>query len=64
MLRLDCESGELTMLGDAEEFAAREPVAYHRDKSEVGLGRELFSVMRAEAGDAASGASFFSFPGM
>lgn len=64
MLRLDCESGELTMLGEAEEFAAREPVAYHRGKSEVGLGRELFSVMRAEAGDAASGASFFSFPGM
>ena len=63
-LKLDCEAGVLTFVGDETEFEAREPAVFRPNRSDIGLGREMFAVMRAEAGDASSGASFFRFPGM
>ena len=63
-LRLNCETGELNFLGDVEEFNARAPAVHVPNQTDTGLGRELFATMRAEAGDAASGASFFRFAGM
>ncbi len=63
-VRLDCEKGELVFLGDAEEFANREPAVFRPNQTGIGLGREMFATMREGAGDASTGASFFSFPGM
>lgn len=63
-VRLDCDKGELSFCGNAEEFAARDDVVYRPNQSDNGLGREMFSIMRQQAGDASSGASFFAFPGM
>lgn len=63
-LRLNCETGELNFLGDMEAFNARAPAIHKPNQTEIGLGRELFATMRAEAGDAASGASFFRFAGV
>ena len=64
LLRLDCEKGELSFLGDQAEFEARDPVVFRPNQSTIGLGREMFATMRSTAGDASSGASFFQFPGM
>jgi phosphogluconate dehydratase len=64
MLELDCEHGTLEYLGNTEELLAREPAVCLSSRSDTGLGRELFSTMRTTAGDASSGASFFTFPGM
>ncbi len=64
LMRLDCEKGELSYLGDQAEFDAREPAAFRPNQTDIGLGREMFATMRAQAGDASSGASFFTFPEM
>ncbi|MAK59532.1 MAG: phosphogluconate dehydratase [Ponticaulis sp.] len=64
VVKLDCKTGQLSFVGDEAEFATREPDVFRPNRSDVGLGRELFGVMRTQAGDASSGASFFSFPGM
>ena len=55
VVRLCAQQGELTMLGDAAEFAARQPA----DVPPVaqGTGRELFALLRQGADDAERGAS-------
>lgn len=64
LVRLDCQSGVLTFLGDETEFNSREPARFVPNATDIGLGRELFASMRVNAGEASSGASFFRFPGM
>ena len=57
-IRVDGRKGELRVLVDAAEFAAREPVAPPPPAS--GSGRELFAFMRAGFSSAEQGASVFS----
>lgn len=57
LIRVDGRNGELQVLVDAAEFAAREVVA--PPPSAVGCGRELFAFMRASFSSAEQGASAF-----
>ncbi|MGJ8527520.1 phosphogluconate dehydratase [Maritalea sp.] len=57
MLRLDAEAGTLEVLVDAKEFDARPLTTQDLSASHHGLGRELFSGMRAMVGSADKGAS-------
>ncbi|MDH0140922.1 phosphogluconate dehydratase [Aquipseudomonas alcaligenes] len=58
LIRVDGRTGELRVLVDAAEFAAREPVAPSPPAS--GSGRELFAFIRAGFSSAEQGASVFS----
>lgn len=58
LIRVDGRSGELRVLVDEAEFAAREPAAPPPPAS--GSGRELFAFMRAGFSSAEQGASVFS----
>ncbi|HEV7437879.1 MAG TPA: phosphogluconate dehydratase [Pseudorhizobium sp.] len=60
IIRLDATQGTLEVLVDAEEFAAREPAKAELGGNEFGMGRELFSVFRRNAGPADLGASVFA----
>lgn len=57
VIRLDADRGTLDALVPAETFNAR-PQAQHRHRH-GGLGRELFTMFRAQAGSAEQGASHF-----
>ncbi len=58
MIRIDCVTGELAVLVDAAEFAAR--AAAIRPEEEVyGMGRELFGMFRDQAVSAELGAGVF-----
>ncbi|KQX62937.1 phosphogluconate dehydratase [Angustibacter sp. Root456] len=61
VVRLDCTTGQLDVLVDADELAAREP-ADATGGSERGTGRELFGVMRGNVGPADRGAHVFGTP--
>ena len=58
LIRVDGRSGELNVLVDAGDFAAREAVA--PPPAEIGTGRELFAFMRASFSSAEEGASAFT----
>ena len=60
MIRLDAETGELTVLVDAAEFAARPVETEDLSASHYGMGRELFAGFRALVGAADQGASVFA----
>jgi phosphogluconate dehydratase len=62
VVRLDCTTGQLDVLVDVEELAAREP-ALSSGQSERGTGRELFGVMRRTVGAADRGAHVFGATG-
>jgi phosphogluconate dehydratase len=55
MIRVDGETGELTILVPPADFIAREPVVFRH--ANVGLGRELFGAFRGAVGPAEAGAS-------
>ena len=57
MVRLDAVTGELSVLVDAAEFAARPAADADLSGNEFGIGRELFAAFRAVAGPASEGAS-------
>jgi phosphogluconate dehydratase len=59
MIRLDGHTGELQVLVDAAELAAREPAVGTLDNA-VGCGRELFAFMRQSFSSAEQGASAFT----
>ncbi|MCU1718564.1 phosphogluconate dehydratase [Pseudomonas sp. 5P_3.1_Bac2] len=59
VVRVDGSKGELTVLIDAAEFAAREPVLSDLPAN-VGTGRELFAFMREAFSGAEQGASAFT----
>ena len=58
LLRVDGRTGELKVLVDAAEFAAREAVP--APAAQIGCGRELFAFMRASFSSAEQGASAFT----
>ncbi len=58
LVRVDAVNGVLET--PAADFAAREPVVEDLSGNEVGLGRELFGLFRANAGLAEAGASVFA----
>jgi phosphogluconate dehydratase len=57
IVRLDAATGELSVLVDAAEFAARPAADADLSGNEFGFGRELFAAFRAVAGPASEGAS-------
>ncbi|WP_300654145.1 phosphogluconate dehydratase [Pseudomonas sp.] len=59
MIRLDGHTGELQLLVDAAELAAREPAVGTLDNA-VGCGRELFAFMRQSFSSAEQGACAFT----
>ncbi|MEZ5792224.1 MAG: phosphogluconate dehydratase [Nitratireductor sp.] len=59
MIRLDAVTGRLDFLGDAGEFEGRVIVHPDLTGNQTGMGRELFSAFRANAGAAGDGASLF-----
>ena len=61
ILSLDCHKGELNLLVPDSELAIREVTVPNLAAHHVGMGRELFSIMREKVGSAEVGASVFSF---
>lgn len=61
IIRLDAHAGVLDIEVDAAEFAARVPAQPDLSGNQYGLGRELFSNMRAVASGAEQGAVTFGF---
>jgi phosphogluconate dehydratase len=56
MIRLDCATGELRVLVDPAVFDARPAAAPDLGDNEIGMGRELFHLFRANAVAAEMGA--------
>jgi phosphogluconate dehydratase len=59
LIRLDAINGELNVLIDATEWAAREPARMpqaQRAANSMGIGRELFAGMRHNVTSAEEGA--------
>jgi dihydroxyacid dehydratase/phosphogluconate dehydratase len=60
MLRLNCETGELAVLVDANAFAARSnaqaPASWQ--EAQYGMSREIFAPLRAGSTGAEAGGSF------
>ncbi len=61
MLRLDAETGQLDVLMDKDEFAARTPLDADLSAHQFGMGRDLFGAFRGSVSKATEGASIFSF---
>ncbi|MBK8015327.1 MAG: phosphogluconate dehydratase [Betaproteobacteria bacterium] len=61
VVRVDGVSGRLDVLVDAAELSRRETPPPSK-RSDLGVGRELFSVFRRNAGPADAGASIFGNP--
>lgn len=62
LVRLDADKGELSILVEATEWAARERVAANLDAHQHGVGRDLFAGMRQQATTAEEGAMTFAHP--
>lgn len=60
---LDCESGELTLDVEDTEIRNRRTKAIDLSQNHHGVGRELFSVMRAASSTAEEGACSFALSG-
>jgi len=61
LIRVDGQKGELQLLVDADELAAREPApGLTTEASGIGCGRELFAFMRHSFSSAEQGASAFT----
>lgn len=56
MIRLDANTGELTLLVDKQALAHRQNAVPDLDSSRVGMGRELFGAMRSQLSGAEQGA--------
>ena len=61
VIRLDAETGRLDIHVPENEFNAREPAQFRPNIRGQGLGRELFSAFRDNAGRPESGGSLFDF---
>ena len=61
IIRLDAEQGSLNVLVDENELNQRIVATPDLSRNEFGMGRELFSVFRANAEGAEQGASNFNF---
>ena len=60
LIRLDCQTGTLTLLVDAAEFAARPLPSVDLSAYQSGLGRDLFAPFRRAVSGADLGASVFA----
>ncbi|MAZ88767.1 MAG: phosphogluconate dehydratase [Cellvibrionaceae bacterium] len=56
LIRLDANTGELSVLVEAGEFASRIPLASSAQHHDVGMGRELFGGFRQNASSSEEGA--------
>ncbi|WP_084418206.1 phosphogluconate dehydratase [Henriciella litoralis] len=61
VIRLDADTGRLDIDVDPSVFSAREPAQFRPNLRGQGLGRELFSAFRDNAGRPESGGSLFEF---
>lgn len=61
IIRVNGQTGELTLLVDEAELAAREPHILDLSASRVGTGRELFSALREKLSGAEQGATCITF---
>lgn len=59
MIRVNGQTGEMTLLVDEQQLAARKPFAIDLTASHAGFGRELFSVVRHNLSSAEEGAVCF-----
>ncbi|MBS8260263.1 phosphogluconate dehydratase [Roseibium polysiphoniae] len=59
MIRVDAVTGELTVLVEDAELAARTPATQDMSAHQVGVGRDLFAAFRANVGSADTGAHVF-----
>ena len=59
MIRVNGQTGEMTLLVDVEELAKREPYPFNLVDSHHGFGRELFTVIRENLTSAEEGAVSF-----
>ncbi|WP_153768347.1 phosphogluconate dehydratase [Labrenzia sp. CE80] len=59
MIRVDAVTGELTVLVENAELAARTPATQDMSSHHVGVGRDLFAAFRANVGSADTGAHVF-----
>jgi len=59
MIRIDAVTGELKVLVDEKEFAARPVAVADLSGHQAGVGRDLFTAFRANVGTADSGAHVF-----
>ncbi|TRW97979.1 phosphogluconate dehydratase [Candidatus Methylobacter oryzae] len=57
MIQLNTQTGEVNVLVEAAEFAAREPAANSAKGHHFGMGRELFGAFRLGASSAETGAT-------
>jgi phosphogluconate dehydratase len=64
MIVLDARLGTLEVLVEAQEFDARKPVIANLEAHQSGMGRALFSGMRAQVSSAESGALSFGWDDM
>ncbi|WP_114153302.1 phosphogluconate dehydratase [Chromobacterium haemolyticum] len=62
LIRLDANSGALTVLVDDAEWAAREQAQADLTHNDFGMGRDLFAVFRSVADHAEAGATCFRHP--
>ena len=62
LVRLDANTGELSILVDAAEWAAREHVQIDLSANQYGVGRDLFAGFRQLATAAEDGAMSFAHP--
>lgn len=62
LVRVGVHSGELSVLVDSDELAARESACEDLSSSHVGMGRELFAGFRAQFSGAEEGASVLFQP--
>ncbi|MCX8303289.1 phosphogluconate dehydratase [Enterobacter pseudoroggenkampii] len=61
MIRVNGQTGELTLLVDDAELAARQPHIPDLSASRVGTGREMFSALREKLSGAEQGATCITF---
>lgn len=63
MITLDAQNGGLILHVSDEVLNSRTPLAFNGSHNMYGVGRELFSMMRASASSAEDGACTFALPG-
>jgi len=61
IVRLDVNAGELNVLIPDDEWNSRKILVEDLRENEFGVGRELFTMMRANVSDAQTGATIFKF---
>lgn len=61
IIRVNGRTGELTLLVDEAELAARQPHIPDLSASRVGTGRELFGALREKLSGAEQGATCITF---